>query len=92
MLTHGHSDHTGSISAILKDHNIPVYAHSVEIPYLEGDLAYPRRKKAVSSVSKGITLPLSAGTEGELELIDGLRPYLTPGHSPGHRRSSPSRG
>ncbi len=84
LLTHGHSDHTGSISAILKDHDVPVYAHSLEIPYLEGDLAYPRRKKPVASVSKGITQPLSAGNEGELELINGLRPYLTPGHSPGH--------
>lgn len=84
LLTHGHSDHTGSISAILKEKEIPVYAHSLEIPYLEGTLPYPRRKKAEVTVTPGITQSLATDIHGELETIDSLKPYHTPGHSPGH--------
>ncbi|WP_433746976.1 MBL fold metallo-hydrolase [Falsibacillus pallidus] len=84
VLTHGHSDHTGSIEKIRKELDIPVYVHSIEIPYMEGDLAYPGRKKAAASVKKGIVEGLPLGEDGELASIGGLIPYLTPGHSPGH--------
>ncbi|KQL52248.1 hydrolase glyoxylase [Heyndrickxia shackletonii] len=84
LLTHGHSDHVGALNVILKEKNVPVYAHSVEIPYMEGDLPYPRRKKAAQSVSKGITKALPVDKQGNLQSIAGLTPYHTPGHSPGH--------
>ena len=84
LLTHGHSDHVGALKGILNGKNVPVYAHSVEIPYMEGDLPYPRRKKAAQSVSKGITKALPVDKQGNLQRIAGLTPYHTPGHSPGH--------
>lgn len=84
VLTHGHGDHVGAIPSILKSESVPVFVHPIEIPYMEGDLAYPRRKKAVPFVSKGVVRPLPVGDGEQLSPIAGLTPYWTPGHSPGH--------
>lgn len=40
VLTHGHPDHTGALKRILKSNPVPVYAHPIEIPYLEGEHPY----------------------------------------------------
>ncbi|SEN91850.1 Glyoxylase, beta-lactamase superfamily II [Amphibacillus marinus] len=83
LLTHGHSDHIGGLTMLSQDYQLPVYASAKEIPYLAGDHAYPGRKKAVAYVEKAKLTPLPE-QDGELTVISGLRPYLTPGHSPGH--------
>lgn len=84
LLTHGHADHVGAILGIQKHVTVPVYAHRIELPYMEGDKAYPRRKKARPSVPKGLVAPLLETSSGSLQDVAGLTPYLTPGHSPGH--------
>ncbi|MBE5397259.1 MBL fold metallo-hydrolase [Brevibacillus borstelensis] len=84
LLTHGHSDHTGSVKALVERRSIPVYAHRTEIPYMEGQLPYPRRKKAEKNVTPGLAQALGENEHGQLMTVAGLRPYLTPGHSPGH--------
>lgn len=84
LLTHGHSDHVGAIPNLLKQSKVPVLAHSIEIPYMEGKQAYPGRKKAAASLSAGIAEPLQVGEDGRLVSVGGLIPYHTPGHSPGH--------
>lgn len=84
LLTHGHSDHVGALEALRKAHPVPVYAHRIEFPYMEGDLPYPRRKKAATSVARGLAQPLPERQDGQLDMIAGLRPYHTPGHAPGH--------
>ncbi len=84
LLTHGHGDHTGAIKAILKEKHVPVYASAIEIPYIEGELPYPGRKKAAMSVAKGVTKPLEVTERDQLKPVGGLIPYHTPGHSPGH--------
>ncbi|MEK3911400.1 MBL fold metallo-hydrolase [Paenibacillus sp. FSL H7-0331] len=108
LLTHGHSDHVGSIKKIRQQLHVPVFAHAEEIPYMEGKLPYPRRSKAEASVDIGLVQPLADSSESNasfhaeqasdsgtgqearsgdmhaLDIIGGLTPYLTPGHSPGH--------
>ncbi|GGD76451.1 MBL fold metallo-hydrolase [Paenibacillus nasutitermitis] len=85
ILTHGHSDHVGAVNKIIGERSVPVYAHPVEIPYMEGMLAYPRRKKAAASLEARIAVPLPEDAEGTgLAAFGSLKPYLTPGHSPGH--------
>lgn len=83
ILTHGHPDHVGAIERLRASRDVPVYAHALEIPYMEGEGPYPGRKKAKVLVRPGLTQPL-AENGGELREIGSLKPYLTPGHSPGH--------
>lgn len=84
LLTHGHSDHVGSLRQVLATRQVPVYAHREEIPYMEGRLMYPRRKKAEKNVEPGLAQPLPENEQGGLDKIGSLQPYFTPGHSPGH--------
>src|SRR5438105_3294810 len=41
VLTHGHFDHVGVIETLAADWDAPVYAHPLEMPYLDGRSAYP---------------------------------------------------
>ena len=84
ILTHGHPDHIGAVKPILKTNNVPVYAHRLEIPFMTGQLSYPKRKKAVQNLTEQVVQSLPENQTGHLEAIGGLTPYLTPGHSPGH--------
>jgi glyoxylase-like metal-dependent hydrolase (beta-lactamase superfamily II) len=84
LLTHGHIDHVGSIPRIVSDSNVPVFAHRLEIPYINGEIPYPGRKKASITVPNRIIQPLEENDQGQLTSVGGLTPYLTPGHSAGH--------
>lgn len=84
LLTHGHSDHTGAIKRILKVKTVPVFAHRIEIPYMEGDYPYPRRKKNIATVKKGFIHALPEDENKNLQRVGDITPYFTPGHSPGH--------
>jgi glyoxylase-like metal-dependent hydrolase (beta-lactamase superfamily II) len=96
ILTHGHFDHVGGVVFLAQTWEVPVYAHSLEFPYLTGKLAYP---KPDSSVEGGLLAKLSfiypiqpVNITPVLHALpmDGSVPYLpewrwiaTPGHSPG---------
>lgn len=84
LLTHGHSDHVGAVRKLVETMQVPVYAHRIEIPYMEGREPYPRRKKREVNVQPGLAQPLPETADGGLSAIAGLQPYWTPGHSPGH--------
>jgi glyoxylase-like metal-dependent hydrolase (beta-lactamase superfamily II) len=97
ILTHGHFDHVGALETLLHEWHVPVYAHSLEIPYLAGKSAYP---PADPSVGGGMMATMSwMYPKGPINIADHLTPlpgdntipgmndwkYIhTPGHTPGH--------
>jgi glyoxylase-like metal-dependent hydrolase (beta-lactamase superfamily II) len=41
IMTHGHFDHAGALEALAEDWEVPIYAHELELPYLNGTASYP---------------------------------------------------
>ncbi len=97
VLTHGHFDHVGALRELAEDWDVPVYAHGLEHPYLNGTSAYPPPDP---SVGGGMMARMSglypAGPvdasrwlkslpeDGSVPKMAGWRWLPTPGHSPGH--------
>ncbi|MFJ7666500.1 MBL fold metallo-hydrolase [Lysinibacillus sp. NPDC097195] len=97
ILTHGHFDHVGGIIELIKHWNVPVYAHSLELPYLTGKEHYPEPNPAVSA---GLIAKMSPffpheainlgeninemPADGSVPYMPGFRWIHTPGHTPGH--------
>lgn len=97
LLTHGHLDHCGSLHALLAKWDVPVYAHPLEHPYLNGQAAYPEADPGVGGGGFSLLSPLlSTGPfdfSAHLQTLpeDGAVPSRpdwrwihTPGHTPGH--------
>lgn len=96
VLTHAHSDHTGSLEALLKHWDVPVYAHKLERPFLTGRSSYPPPDPTVGGGVMSLmsvlfrTRPLNLGRRIKNINVDKGIPELpewkvieTPGHSPG---------
>lgn len=84
LLTHGHVDHVGALAHIRRTYDVPVYVHRKEIQYMEGQLPYPRRKKAAATVPPALVQPLEMDESRQLLPVGDLTPYFSPGHAPGH--------
>jgi glyoxylase-like metal-dependent hydrolase (beta-lactamase superfamily II) len=41
IMTHGHFDHAGGLEGLAEDWDVPIYAHELELPYLNGTASYP---------------------------------------------------
>ncbi len=41
LLTHGHPDHSGNAAALSDFWNVPIYAHRLELPFIQGKSKYP---------------------------------------------------
>jgi glyoxylase-like metal-dependent hydrolase (beta-lactamase superfamily II) len=97
VLTHGHFDHVGALHDLAERWDVPIYAHPLEHPYLNGSKQYPPPDP---SVGGGLMAALSRFyPRGPIDVSrrlrelppDGTIPNLpdwrwihTPGHSPGH--------
>ncbi|ARK30544.1 MBL fold metallo-hydrolase [Halalkalibacter krulwichiae] len=97
ILTHGHFDHVGAILELVKRWNIPVYAHELELPFLQGKKSYPEPDPTVEGgiIAKLSQMfpnePINLANHVEKLPIDGSIPHMpgfrwihTPGHTPGH--------
>ena len=96
ILTHGHFDHVGGIVHLIEKWQVPVFAHSLEAPFLTGARSYPEPDPTVEG---GLLAKMSSIYPIEpvdirpalMPLpLDGSVPHLpdwkwihTPGHSPG---------
>jgi glyoxylase-like metal-dependent hydrolase (beta-lactamase superfamily II) len=97
LLTHGHFDHIGCIRQLLDRWNVPVYAHSMELPYLTGRSSYPPPDPSVGGGAMAWMSaiypkkPIDLGNRVKPLPEDGSVPHLsdwrwihTPGHTAGH--------
>ena len=97
LLTHGHVDHVGALEALVEHWDVPVYAHPLEHPYLNGQAAYPPPDPKVGGGLMSLVSPLlprgpvnvarqllALPEDGSLPLLPGWRWLHTPGHSVGH--------
>ena len=97
ILTHGHFDHVGALETLLAVWNVPVYAHTLELPFLTGKADYPPPDPTVGRGMLARLSPLfpEKGIDvsdhvqalpdgGEVPGMPDWRWVATPGHSPGH--------
>ncbi len=97
VLTHGHFDHVGALDELAREWDVPVYAHPLEAPYLDGSASYPPPDPMVGGGLTALLSPLFP--RGPVDVRDRLRPLPedgnvppmpgwrwlhTPGHSVGH--------
>jgi glyoxylase-like metal-dependent hydrolase (beta-lactamase superfamily II) len=97
VLTHGHFDHVGVLKDLAEHWDVPIYAHELERPYLDGRSSYPPPDPTVGGGMmaalaklyprgpidvKPWLRPLPA--DGSVPGMPGFRWIHTPGHAPGH--------
>jgi glyoxylase-like metal-dependent hydrolase (beta-lactamase superfamily II) len=97
IVTHGHVDHVGALSELAERWDTPIYAHELELPYLDGRSSYPPPDPTVGGgmmsllssmfprgpvdVSRWL---LTLPADGSVPGMPGWRWIHTPGHTPGH--------
>jgi glyoxylase-like metal-dependent hydrolase (beta-lactamase superfamily II) len=97
VLTHGHFDHVGGITKLLEHWKVPVYAHYLELPYLNGSTPYPEPDRTVEGgllakiadiyPYEPVNIAEALHTLPQDAHLPGFPEWEwipTPGHSPGH--------
>ena len=97
VMTHGHFDHVSALKELSDQWDAPIYAHELELPYLNGTAAYPPPDPTVGGGLMALSSPLfprgpidvSARlnvlpADGSVPFMPGWRWLHTPGHAPGH--------
>ncbi|MDQ3321121.1 MAG: MBL fold metallo-hydrolase [Acidobacteriota bacterium] len=96
VLTHGHFDHAGAALELAAEWEVPIYAHHLEMPYLNGKSDYPPQDPTVGGALAQMSRLFPHGgydfgtrvyalpQNGEVEEMRGWRVVHTPGHTAGH--------
>lgn len=97
VLTHGHFDHVGALETLAERWDVPVYAHTMELPYLTGRSTYPPPDPTVGGGAMARLAALypkgpidlrdraqALPEDGSVPGMPGWRWVFTPGHAPGH--------
>ena len=80
VLTHGHTDHVGALGDLAGRWNVPIYAHELEHPHLNGQRPYPPPDPSVGGMMAR-TSPLFG--RGPIDVRKWLRPLPADGSVPG---------
>jgi glyoxylase-like metal-dependent hydrolase (beta-lactamase superfamily II) len=96
VMTHGHFDHAGALESLATDWDVPIYAHPLEMPYLDGTSAYPAPDPSVGGGMMSLLSPLyprgpydvrqwlqPLPADGSVPALPGWRWIHVPGHTPG---------
>lgn len=94
--THGHFDHIGALELLAEKWDAPVFAHELEVPYLNGSAAYPPPDPSVGGGMMALLSPLYPRgpvdvssrlgvlpQSGEVPFMPGWKWIHAPGHTPG---------
>ena len=97
VLTHGHFDHVSALRELAEQWEVPIYAHPLERPYLDGSASYPPPDPTVGGGMMATLSPLyprgpidvsqwlqPLPADGSIPHLSGWRWIHTPGHTPGH--------
>jgi glyoxylase-like metal-dependent hydrolase (beta-lactamase superfamily II) len=97
ILSHGHFDHVGALKDLAEDWQVPIYAHTIEHPYLDGRDSYPPPDPSVGGGLMARLSPLyprgpydfrpwlrALPDDGSVPGMPGWVWVHTPGHAPGH--------
>ncbi|MBV8807214.1 MAG: MBL fold metallo-hydrolase [Acidobacteriaceae bacterium] len=100
VLTHGHFDHVSAARSLAEEWDVPIYAHSLEFPYLTGKQEYPAPNPGAGGGLMSALSPIYPRGPVDLgnrlraiPLRDGSPAFAelpewqvlhTPGHTPGH--------
>ena len=97
ILTHGHIDHVGTLESLAAAWDVPIYAHVLEHPYLNGTSSYPPPDAKVGGGLMAVFSKLfprspidvkrwlhALPEDGSVPFLPGWRWVHTPGHAPGH--------
>lgn len=96
ILTHGHFDHVGALKTLAEDWDVPIYAHELELPYLNGSASYPPPDPSVGGGLMATMSPLfprgpvdvsrwlqTLPADGSVPSMPGWKWIHVPGHTPG---------
>jgi glyoxylase-like metal-dependent hydrolase (beta-lactamase superfamily II) len=58
VMTHGHFDHVGALENLAQQWDVPIYAHELELPYLNGTSSYPPPDPTVGGGMMALLSPM----------------------------------